>query len=246
MQKKNKLKPFILGVLSVICIAALAVSLYNALTIYIPQKQEQRRFHELQQIAEQKKEYSAEKYLPFFEMNTDFRGWLKIEDTDISYPVVKPTDEDAEYYLHRDFDKNYSFSGTPFIGAGADENSDIFIIYAHNMKTDTMFGRLDDYADSDWAKAHRDIVFDTLSEHRVYRVFAAFQTKVGAENEYRYYEKAGSCNTDGYNKIISEIAEKSLIDTYDVPSEKSQIIMLSTCSYHTKNGRFVVAAYRTE
>ena len=246
MKKKNRLKPFILGVLSVIFIAALSFSLYNALTIYIPQKQEQSRFHELRQLAEQTEEYSAEKYMPFYDMNADFRGWLKIEDTDINYPVVKPSEEDAEYYLHRDFDKNYSFSGTPFIGGGADENSDIFIVYAHNMKTDTMFGRLDDYADSDWAGEHCNIVFDTLREHRVYRVFAAFKTKVGADDEFKYYEKVGNCNASEYNKTVSEIAEKSLIDKADIPSDKRQIIMLSTCSYHTNNGRFVVAAYRTE
>jgi sortase B len=33
-------------------------------------------------------------------------------------------------------------------------------------------------------------------------------------------------------------------DTEIVPEYEDQILMLSTCSYHTKNGRFVVAARR--
>ena len=55
----------------------------------------------------------------------------------VTFSSPNPHIKNPEYYLHRDFDKNYSFSGTPFIGAGADENSDAFVIYAHNMNNGT-------------------------------------------------------------------------------------------------------------
>ena len=55
----------------------------------------------------------------------------------MTFSSLNPHIKNPEYYLHRDFDKNYSFSGTPFIGAGADENSDAFVIYAHNMNNGT-------------------------------------------------------------------------------------------------------------
>lgn len=51
--KQNKAKKIILVLLAVICAAVLVYSLYQGLIIYIPQKQEQHRFSELQQIAEQ-------------------------------------------------------------------------------------------------------------------------------------------------------------------------------------------------
>lgn len=244
MKKGNKLKKAAFVSLVIICIAVLVVSLYQGLVIYIPQKQEQHRFTELRQLVDSGEEYDGSKYDEIAKMNSDFKGWLKIEDTKIDYPVVKPSEEEPEYYLHRDFDKNYSFSGTPFIGAGADENSDSFIIYAHNMKTDTMFGKLDDYADSQWATAHKDIVFETQSERRVYRVFAVFQTKVGAADEFKYYEKVGELSDGEYNALVDEIKGVSKTDIGESPDEKAQILMLSTCSYHTQNGRFVVAAYR--
>ena len=177
-------------------------------------------------------------------INSDFRGWLKIENTIIDYPVVKSPETDPEYYLHRDYDKNYLFSGTPFIGAGADENSDAFVIYAHKMNNDTMFGTLDNYANTEWAKQHADIEFDTADEHRVYRVFAAVQTQVGRENEFKYYEKTGSLSDKEYNAFVKELSDISLIDIEEYPKNKQQILMLSTCSYHTENGRFFVAAYR--
>ena len=42
--------------------------------------------------------------------NADCIGWLKIEGTDISYPVVQG--KDNEFYLHHDFQKNYTICGT--------------------------------------------------------------------------------------------------------------------------------------
>ena len=197
---------------------------------------------------EKRGEYAGEdnffKYEEIETINSDFRGWLRIEDTIIDYPVVKPPESDPEYYLHRDFDRNYSFSGTPFIGEGADENSDAFVIYAHKMKNDTMFGTLDNYADTEWARQHPYIEFDTPEGHRVYRVFASFRTKVGGENEFQYYRKTVSLSEKEYNAFVKELGDISIIDTNDRPTEKKQLLLLSTCSYHTENGRFVVAAYR--
>ena len=262
--KENKAKKIILIILAVICVAVLVFSLYQGMIIYIPQKQEQQRFEELRQIVEQDGEGKSDSSQPpeaetkssspaeenrsgfvdIVRINDDFRGWLKIKDMVIDYPVVKSSDDDPEFYLHRDYDKNYSFSGTPFIGAGADENSDAFVIYAHNMNNGTMFGTLDFYADKEWAEQHPYIHFDTANEDRVYRVFAAFQTTIGGENEFKYNERAGKLNDEEYTAFVKDIQEASVMDTGDRPVKKSQIMMLSTCSYHAENGRFVVAAYR--
>ena len=272
--KKIKAKNIILILLAVICVAVLLYSLYQGLVIYIPQKQEQQRFDELRQIVSQESEAKNDSSKPaeaetksssvesssvesssveekkisaFSELmktNADFRGWLKIKDMVIDYPVVKSSDDDPEFYLHRDIDRNYSFSGTPFIGAGADENSDAFVIYAHNMNNGTMFGTLDYYADKGWAEQHPYINFDTANENRLYRVFAAFQTTIGSENEFKYNERAGKLSDEEYKAFVNDIKDASVMYTSDIPAKKTQIIMLSTCSYHAENGRFVVAAYR--
>ena len=242
--KKNKAKNIILVLLAVICVCVLLYSLYQGLIIYIPQKQEQQRFDELRQIVKQESEGKSGSTQPaeaetrsgsdkvethsafngLATINDDFRGWLKIEDTVIDYPVMN--------------------SGTPFIGAGADENADAFVIYAHNMNNGTMFGTLDYYADKEWAEQHLYINFDTLEENRVYRVFAAFQTALGEENEFKYNERVGLLSNQDYKALAEDIKEAAVMETGDCPAEKTQILMLSTCSYHSDNGRFVVAAYR--
>ena len=244
--KNKKGKNIILFLLAVFFVGMLVYSLYQGLIIYIPQMQEQSRFSEIKNMVDDKKyqDDSTSKFDELVRLNGDFAGWLKIKKTKIDYPVVIPRDKDGEYYLHRDFDRNYSFSGTPYIGSGADENSDSFIIYAHNMKNGTMFGTLDDYKDEDWAKEHKVVEFETIEEKRKYCVFAAIQTQVGSEDEYKYYKRTGNLGEKEYEDFIQEIKAISLIDLECYPEKKSQILMLSTCSYHTENGRFVVLAYR--
>ena len=251
MKNKNRLKQTVLAALAVLFTAVLAVSLYRALTIYIPQKQEQTRFSQLRRIVRSDETSGGETpevplYSELTQKNRDFAGWLEIPDTVIDYPVMKAPESTPEYYLHRDFDKNYSFAGTPFISGGCDADSDVFIIYGHNMKVGTMFGTLDSYADGGWAAEHRDIYFTIPGERRVYRVFACFRTKLNSRNEYRYYENVGNFSEGERNGIIGGITERSLIQVNDNPPEGAQILMISTCSYHTENGRFVVAAYRID
>lgn len=179
-------------------------------------------------------------------VNSDFVGWLSIEDTVIDYPVMKSSESDPEFYLHRDFDKNYSYSGTLFIGEGCNADSDAFVIYGHNMNAGTMFGSLDSYKSGSFALEHKDIVFRTPKENRVYRVFAAFQTTLlpeGADG-FAYYRSVGKLTKGEYDTALENIRQMSLISMNDSPEYPEQILFLSTCYYHTDEGRFVVAAYR--
>ncbi|MED9969784.1 MAG: hypothetical protein UFA98_07245 [Ruminococcus sp.] len=77
-------------------------------------------------------------------LSRDYVGWLTIDDSIIDYPVMKSSEDDPEYYLHRDFYGNDSFSGCLFIGEGCDSESESFVIYGHNMNNDSMFGALDE------------------------------------------------------------------------------------------------------
>ena len=178
-------------------------------------------------------------------MNNDFIGWLSIPNTKIDYPVMFTPDE-PEYYLRRSFDKRDSQSGTPFIGKGGNIDSDCFIIYGHNMKNDTMFGTLDNYADEDFWRENKTFSFNTLYEYREYEVFAAVKTKIlyTDEDGLRYYNYEGELSEADYKKMVEWLSANSVYDTYISPAYGEQILILSTCSYHTTNGRFVVAARR--
>ncbi len=177
--------------------------------------------------------------------NSDYVGWLKIPDTRIDYPVVDRED-DPEYYLHRAFNGSKSFGGTLFLGEASGVDTKCLIIYGHNMKNGSMFGTLDYYKKADYWKEHPIIRFYVDGKPRTYEIFAAVETKVLYEGEsgFKYYRYDGDISEEKYGELVNWLRGHSDYDTGIVPEYEEQILMLSTCSYHTKNGRFVVAARR--
>lgn len=186
-------------------------------------------------------------YTALHNQNPDFVGWLYLSNTKIDYPVMCTPDE-PEYYLHRAFDGTSSSSGTPFIGAGDDIDSDCFIIYGHNMKNDSMFGTLDKFKSKEFWTENPAFSFTTTTEEREYAVFAAVQTRILSADEagYRYYEHSGNLTEAEYDELIGYLKENALYDTGITPAYGEQIVILSTCSYHTENGRFLIAARSVE
>ena len=73
--------------------------------------------------------------------NADCIGWLSIDGTNISYPVMH-TPSNPQKYLRRNFYGRYSQSGVPFLDGRCDLQSTNLIIYGHNMKNGTMFSDL--------------------------------------------------------------------------------------------------------
>ncbi len=129
-------------------------------------------------------------YLPLYERNPDFFGWLSIEGIDIDYPVMY-TPDDSEHYLRRAFDGSYSGSGVPFVDGNCPADGSYYLIYGHHMNNGTMFGQLPEYQDEEFCKEHPVICFDTLYEKREYVVMAAFFSRIYGKDEqgvFRYYE----------------------------------------------------------
>lgn len=60
------------------------------------------------------------------------------------------TPKDEEHYLRRDFDKNFSQSGVPFLAASCYEGCGNYLIYGHNIKNGSMFASLLFYADQEY------------------------------------------------------------------------------------------------
>ena len=256
-KKKRSVKAYVFMLIIILLVGVLCFSTYKFFSEYIPQAREQERFGELRGLigdddasSDADGKLKSSKYEKLFGMNEDMRGWLKIDGTEIDYPVMKNDLEDGEYYLHRDFDGNSSFAGCLFFGINCDEDSDISIIYGHNMNNGSMFGKLTSYADKAYAEEHRYISLDTKDESRVYKVFASFSAKAYAEDDtsgdFKYYENVGDISEEQYSYILDRYKEMSDVWMDDVPEYPEKILLLSTCSYHTDNGRFVVAAYRVK
>lgn len=107
--------------------------------------------------------------------NAECIGWLSIDGTNISYPVMH-TPSDPQKYLRRNFYGKYSQSGVPFLDGRCDLQSTNLIIYGHNMKNGTMFSDLKRYVDRDFLNAHRTVKFETTDGVQTFIVTEALKT----------------------------------------------------------------------
>lgn len=241
---KNKIK-------IIVVILLVSVLFTSSIFLYIEckqQKEQEEVFEEITEIVEQKDddENNTEKRNlgELYEINNDFIGWLDIEDTKLSYPVMQ-TKENPNYYLKRDFYKNYSSYGTPYIAEQCDiKTSDNVIIYGHHIKNNAMFGILENYKNKDYYRKHSIITFETLEEKSEYQTFAVFKTVAYSSKGFKYYDYTSFDNIEDYNSFVNKCKELSMYDTETIPTEKNQILTLSTCEYSNKNGRLVVMAYK--
>ena len=193
-------------------------------------------------ITEPKKIIPYERYAPVYEQNSDFVGWITIDDTGINYPVMQ-TKDDPNFYINHGFDKSYSNYGVPFVQADCEiGESDNVIIYGHNMKNGTMFSDLEKYADKSFFSEHRYIRFDTLRDYGTYEIFAVFRTVAYSEDGFKYYGFVNFDDAEDFNGYVEKCKELSLYDTGVSAVYGDKLLTLSTCEYTRTNGRFVVVA----
>lgn len=109
--------------------------------------------------------------------NADCIGWLSIDGTNISYPVMH-TPSDPQKYLRRNFYGKYSQSGVPFLDGRCNLQNTNLIIYGHNMKNGTMFADLKKYVNRDFLNAHRAVKFETVDGIRYFTVTEVLRTDI--------------------------------------------------------------------
>lgn len=168
-----------------------------------------------------------------YNINTDTVGYLNIDGIDIKYPVVKTTDND--YYLTHSFDKSKNVGGWIFMDY---RNTNILedkntIIYGHNMKDGSMFGKLKQLKNSD---ADTIYYYDKDNKY-TYKIFSIYE--IDAE-EY-YITTLFDCG-NAYTEFLNKVKSRSIKEYSYEPKYEDNVLTLSTCS--TNNKRFVVHAYR--
>ncbi len=212
--------------------------------------------------------------------NKDLIGWVKIKGTKIDYPVMQ-TPGDNEFYLHRNFDKEYSEAGTLFLdekcviaerpedgwdsSSSDTETTDYgedgtwgWLIYGHHMKYGTMFHDLMKYEDEDFYKKHKEFMFNVLredpesgdlyEEEGTYQIVSAAYSQIYPEgsDEFRYYAYPQYCKEKKFKEFVKGIKGESIYDTGITPEYGTQLVILSTCAYHTENGRFYIVGAKVD
>lgn len=243
----NIMKKILYIIFVVLLISLILVSSHNIFKQLQEEREQEKVFGEIIEIVEENnneyKEEQKRNLKQLYEMNNDFIGWLEIEDTTISYPIMQ-TKNNPNYYLKRDFYKKYSSYGTPYIAEQCNiSKSDNIIIYGHHMKNKSMFGALENYKNKEFYNKHQIITFETQEKKKEYEIFSVFKTVAYSNKGFKYYDYTDFENIEDYNDFIKKCKELSMYETNKNPKENNKLLTLSTCEYSNTNGRLVVIAY---
>lgn len=172
--------------------------------------------------------------------NSDVVGFIEIPALNIAYPILKGPDND--FYLRKGLNKQYDIAGSIFIDANnsKDLNDDNTVIYGHHLEIDSMFTRLHELRDQDFAQKNRQIYITAEDGLREYEIFSVFGTP--AEYDYRTLNFKYPEEKINYLDKLKSNSEVSL-DTRAF-KEDDQIITLSTCEYDYDDQRLAVHAVR--
>lgn len=186
-----------------------------------------------------------DRFTELFAQNSDLGGWVAIDGTNVNYPVMF-TPENPEIYIHLSFSKKKSMSGVPFIGAGCtiQPRSDNIILYGHHMKNGTMFADIVKYKNKDFWREHPVIHFGTLYDEGDYAVFAVLATDLREAKTLRCYTFLNAKDEADFEDFLDGIRGAALYDTGIAVNYGDDLLTLSTCAYHTNDGRFVILAKR--
>ena len=169
----------------------------------------------------------------------DICGWINVEDTKISYPLLLTTDN--EYYVRKAYDGSYDKNGSIIVDyrlkASLTENRNI-ILYGHNMASGNMFA----YLTNPKKFINADIEIYSNGKLAIYKPYAAY---IESGNGYI---KTAFENEDELKKYAKDGKDKSIIDFGTAPGENPSLLTLVTCesSFGLGEKRIIVHAVLTE
>ena len=168
---------------------------------YIPTEKHIKSFEELQKI------------------NPDVIGWIRVNDTNINYPLLQTDDDDT--YMNTDAEGKYSLSGAIFLHCGNKPDFSDFnnIIYGHHMEKHMMFGDIGEF--TFYALMQVDAYNETI-----------FNVCPDTSEEKQAY--------------LLEIIDNALYKRELNITEDDHLVLLTTCTSDMTNGRNVLVGRLTD
>lgn len=234
---KNKKKLFnvVMRIIELIFLILLVYSSINIFKWYNNNKENKQIINEIAESVTINEDTNEEKkYKINFEelkqKNSDTVAWLKVENTNIEFPIVQANNN--SYYLTHNFDKKYNVAGWIFADYknkldGTDRN---IVVYGHNMRDNSMFGSLKDVITEEWYnnEENKYITFVTENDYQTYQVFSVYQ--IQTEDYYIQTE----FKSNEFQEFIDTITKRSKKDFGINVSKEDTILTLSTCSNNNK------------
>lgn len=191
---------------------------------YIPTEKHTKSFEELQKI------------------NPDVIGWIRVNDTNINYPLLQTDDDDT--YMNTDAEGKYSLSGAIFLHCGNKPDFSNFnnIIYGHHMEKEKMFGDIGNFTDETYFDEHPygNLFFDG-KDHGI-EFYALMQVDAYNETIFNVCPDTSEAKQAYLMEIINNALYKRELNI----TEDDHLVLLTTCTSDMTNGRNVLVGRLTD
>lgn len=170
--------------------------------------------------------------------NSDTVGLIKVNGTNVNYPIVQSNDN--TYYLKHAFDKSKNSAGWVFADyrnnmVNFDKNT---VIYGHSRSNQTVFGSLKKVLNKSWYgnKDNHIIKLSTPTENTLWQIISIYTIKPES-----YYITTKFSNSQ-FQTFVKTIKERSQINFSGTINENDKILTLSTCEDVAGTTRLVIHA----
>lgn len=181
------------------------------------------------------------------ETNEDIYAWITVPGTLVDYPILQS--EEDNYYLDKNLDHSTGYPGCIYTNAcnSKDFSSYHTVIYGHNMKNDSMFGSLHEYASKDFFDTNREIIIYTEEKRLTYEIYGAVKytdTYITA-----YYDIESAEGNEAFLKDLlmnaAQSSDVSHIAEMEISAE-DKLVTLSTCVPNEDTKRYIIVGVLVE
>jgi len=174
-------------------------------------------------------------------INQDVFAWLTVYGTSIDYPVAYT--DNNETYVNTDIFGAYSISGSLFLDYrnSPDFSSFSSIIYGHHMDKNVMFGGLEEFQNPEYLNSHTYGNLYYGGKDYGLEFFAFLEADAYDSTVYRPVIPA-----DEEESYARHLVQKSTHARDIGITAEDRIVLLSTCTSDTTNGRHILVGKLTD
>ncbi len=223
------MKKIIIKLFMVLCVFSIIFSFVNIMRWYFENKENSDIKAELNHsiITDEEVNKIEVDFDELKKKNSDTVAFLKVNNTNINYVVVKGNDN--SYYLKHNFNKEYNRSGWIFMDYrnkldGSDKN---IIIYGHNTRDGSMFGTLRKVVKKEWYMDTSNYIITLILDNNMtsYHVFSTYSIDVED-----YYIKTEFKDDKDFNEFLLTLKKRSVYNYGVDVDDSDSILTLSTCT----------------
>lgn len=194
----------------------------------------------------QSQEQYAENPIDFDEWqkkNDEIYAWIKVDGTEVDYPIVQSGTDDDFYLRHSAADKSWVASGAIFTQSHNTKtfNDSVTVIYGHNGYSESMFTSLHKFEKKDFFNEHPYFYIYMPQRKLTYQVVSAF--KYDDRHIMNSFDFQDSNVLADFQEMVQDPSSSLKNVREDLDTEinsESKLVVLSTCITGQKSSRYLV------